>query len=136
MRHYGDVTDVPAMVGSAPTEVADEGEQPTGIKRPGTWMRLRRQRVTMLCLLLIVLFVLAAILAPWLAPHNPNFQYDAGLSDSGAPVGPSAQFPLGTDTDGRDVLSRLLFGARISLTVGLLATLLTATLGVVLSVAG
>ncbi len=138
MQHYGDVTDAQAIVGStSPPAAADELEQDSVVKRRSAWARLRRQRVTMICLVIIVLFVLAAVLAQWLAPHDPNFQYDAGLSDSGAPVGPSAQFPLGTDTDGRDVLSRLLFGARISLTVGILATLLTSTVGVALgSVAG
>jgi peptide/nickel transport system permease protein len=86
----------------------------------------------MVCLAIIVLFILAALCAPLLAPHDPNFQFDNGLSDSGAPLGSSLQFPLGTDTAGRDVLSRLLFGARISLTVGILATLLMVTLGVAL----
>ena len=100
--------------------------------RRGAWARLRRQRVALGSLIIIVLFLLAAALAPWLAPHNPNLQYDAGLSAVGAPLGSTAQFPLGTDTAGRDVLSRLLFGARISLTVGILATLLTVTLGVAL----
>jgi ABC-type dipeptide/oligopeptide/nickel transport system permease subunit len=102
------------------------------IKRHGTWARLRRQRVAMVCLLIIVLFVLAAILAPLLAPHDPNYGYTDGLTMDGRPLGSSTKFLLGTDTTGRDVLSRLLFGARISLTVGVLATLLQITLGVAL----
>jgi peptide/nickel transport system permease protein len=102
------------------------------IKQHGTWARLRRQRVAMVCLVTIVLFALAAILAPLLAPHAPNFGYDDGLTLDGRPLGSSAKFLLGTDTTGRDVLSRLLFGARVSLTVGVLATLLQITLGVAL----
>jgi len=103
----------------------------------GTWAALCRERVALVCLALIMLLVLGALLAPWLAPHDPNFQFDAGLSDSGTPVGSNARFLLGSDTEGRDVLSRLLYGSRISLTVGVLATALMASLGVVLgAVAG
>lgn len=121
-------------VGTA-TRLPAASEEPalgTTLRQRGTWFRLRRQRVAMLCLAIILLFVLVAVLAPWLAPHEPNFQFDSGLSDAGTPLGSSAQFPLGTDTTGRDVLSRLIFGARISLTVGILATALTATVGVAL----
>jgi peptide/nickel transport system permease protein len=110
-----------------------EGEQATDTgRRHGAWSRLRRQPVTMLCLVVIVLFVLAAIFAPFLAPHNPNFGYVDGLTPDGRPLGSSGKFLLGTDTTGRDVVSRLLFGARLSLTVGVLATLLQITLGVTL----
>src|SRR5712692_6053000 len=76
-------------------------------KRRGTWARLRRQRVAMVCLVVIALFVLAAIFAPLLAPHDPDFGYTAGLTADGHPLGSSATFPLGTDTTGRHVLSRL-----------------------------
>jgi peptide/nickel transport system permease protein len=101
-------------------------------KTYSTWARLRRQRVAMVCLAIIALFVLAALLAPFLAPHDPNFGYTDGLTMDGSPLGSSGRFLLGTDTTGRDVLSRLLYGARISLTVGVLATLLQITLGVAL----
>ncbi len=84
----------------------------------------------MACLIVIALFVLSALLAPWLAPHDPNFSYENGFSATGTPLGSTRQFLLGTDTAGRDVLSRLLYGARISLTVGVLATALLVTLGV------
>ena len=139
MQHPGEGLDV-RQAGGTDGQLGTTAEElalAAAIRRRGIWPRLRRQRVAMLCLVIIVLFVLIAILAPWLAPHDPNFQFDAGLSDSGTPVGTSAQFPLGSDTSGRDVLSRLIFGARISLTVGILATLLTATVGVALgAVAG
>ena len=132
--NYGRATDVQAVAESGLTVATAEEELDvfTAPRRRGAWARLRRQRAAMACLVVILLFVIAAILAPWLAPHNPNFQYNSGLSAIGAPLGHTARFPLGTDTAGRDVLSRLLFGARISLTVGLLATLLTATIGVAL----
>jgi peptide/nickel transport system permease protein len=101
-------------------------------KRRGLWAGMRRQRLAMVCLGVIGVFVLAALLAPVLAPHGPNFGFDDGLTADGAPIGSSTRFLRGTDPTGRDVLSRLLFGARISLTVGVLATALTATLGVAL----
>lgn len=126
--------DVPAVLGSGSGLMSAEEEQAmvAAAKRRGTWSRLRRQKVAMACVVIIGLFVVAAILAPALAPHDPNFGYDNGLTLDGHPLDSSATFPLGTDTTGRDVLSRLLFGARISLTVGVLATLLQITLGLAL----
>jgi peptide/nickel transport system permease protein len=121
----GELSDVEAVLGGTVAYAAVEEEQALAAeRRRSTWALMRRQRVALASLVVIVLFVLAAILAPWLAPHDPNFQYDSGLSATGA--------PLGADTAGRDVLSRLLFGARISLTVGVLATALMATVGVAL----
>src|SRR5438874_1589375 len=129
----GELGDVQAVLAPAVEYTAEEEQAlAAAAKRRSTWARLRRQHVAVASLAVIVLFVLAAILAPWLAPHDPNFQFDSGLSATGTPLGSTAQFPLGTDTAGRDVLSRLLFGARISLTVGLLATALMATIGVAL----
>ena len=111
---------------------AEEQLLAAAARRRTGWARMRREPVAMVCLCLIVLVVLAAIFAPLLAPHDPNFGFDDGLTDDGDPLGSTAKFLLGTDTTGRDVLSRLLFGARISLTVGILATALTMTLGVAL----
>ncbi len=62
-----------------------------------------------------------ALLAPLLAPYAPDDQIFDGLSLEGAPLPPSAQFLLGTDTLGRDLLSRLIYGARTSLLIGLVA---------------
>jgi peptide/nickel transport system permease protein len=70
---------------------------------------------------IILLVVLASLLAPWLAPYDPADQMFDGLTLEGAPLPPSAQFWLGTDTLGRDLLSRLLYGARNSLIIGLVA---------------
>jgi peptide/nickel transport system permease protein len=80
----------------------------------------------------VALIVGSAILAPLLAPHDPNFQFRGeGLTPGGDPLGPTAKFPLGTDKLGRDELSRLLFGARTSLTVGIVANSLAIFIGVV-----
>ena len=74
-------------------------------------------------------------LAPWVAPFDPAEQFFDGLTLEGAPLPPSAKFWLGTDTLGRDLLSRMIYGARNSLIIGLLANgaavLIGTTLGVV-----
>lgn len=72
-------------------------------------------------LLVVALVVIMALAAPLLAPYSPDEQMFDGLTLEGAPLPPSSQFPLGTDTLGRDLLSRLLFGARTSLVIGLVA---------------
>jgi len=72
-------------------------------------------------LFVVAAVVILAIAAPLLAPYSPDEQMFDGLSLEGAPLPPSAQFLLGTDTLGRDLFSRLLFGARTSLMIGLVA---------------
>jgi peptide/nickel transport system permease protein len=79
---------------------------------------------------LVVAVVFAAILAPLLAPHDPNTQFDNGITLLGEPLGHTRRFPLGTDFEGRDLLSRLLYGARLSLTISLLGNALAVLLGV------
>jgi peptide/nickel transport system permease protein len=90
--------------------------------------RLRRDRFFQLGLLFVALVVLAALFAPWLAPHNP---ITGDLKDAYL-VKPGARFLLGTDTQGRDILSRVLYGARLSLSVGVISQLVAVTLGVLL----
>ena len=107
------------------------------------WRQLRRDRAAMMGAALIVLISLAALFAPLLAPHDPTEQYRDGLTPDGQPV-PSTlvtygswQFPLGTDPNGRDLLSRILYGARVSLVVGVFANTLAVGIGTVLgAVAG
>jgi peptide/nickel transport system permease protein len=77
--------------------------------------------------LMVVSLMLLAIFAPLIAPHDPVRAVASTFGDPGAP---SRSFPLGTDQLGRDVLSRIIFGARISLTVGIAAMLVTLTIGV------
>ena len=99
------------------------------------WRRLRRDRTAMFGGVLVILIILVAILAPALSPHDPVEQFRDGLTPGGQPV-PSTlftnsdlNFPLGTDANGRDLLSRILYGARISLVVGVLANLLAVAIG-------
>lgn len=86
--------------------------------------------------LIVVLGLVAmAVFAPELAPKNPDFPYPNAVNALGQAVGPSPGFPLGTDELGRDVLSRIIWGARVSLEVGFLATFITLFIGVVLGTA-
>ena len=100
------------------------------------WRRLRADRVAMGSLAVVVLMVLIAVFAPVFAHitgHPPNMQYhQAGLTPDGLPKAPNSTFWLGTDDLGRDILVRIAYGARISLGVGVVATLLTVVVGVVL----
>jgi peptide/nickel transport system permease protein len=106
------------------------------------WRRLRRDRTAMFGALLVVVIVSVAVFAPFLAPHDPAEQFRDGLTPDGQPIpstllNGSGRFPLGTDANGRDLLSRMLYGARVSLVVGVLANALAVVLGVIIgSVAG
>lgn len=80
---------------------------------------------------MVTLLVFVAVAAPWLAPFDPL----KAIADSfGNPFPPGARYPLGTDELGRDVLSRLLYGARISVFVAVVATSLTLIIGVTVGV--
>jgi len=103
-----------------------------------TWRQLQRDRAALLGVVLVLLLVVIAVFAPVLAPHDPTEQYRDGLTPDGQPM-PSTlladgswRFPLGTDANGRDLLSRILYGARVSLVVGVLANLLAVTLGTII----
>ena len=99
---------------------------------PRAWGYLRSNPAFWIGAIGVTLIVGAAIFAPILAPFDPDFQFRGeGLTKAGDPLGPTAKFPLGTDKLGRDELSRLLFGARTSLTVGIVANILATIIGVV-----
>src|SRR6478735_8001111 len=101
----------------------------------GVWRRarqsLRHDIPALISLIVLILLALAAILAPLLAPHDPLTTYPDGLALNGAPLPPNHEFLLGTDPNGRDVLSRLLYGARVSLVIGIVANGLATILGVI-----
>jgi peptide/nickel transport system permease protein len=80
-------------------------------------------------LAILLLALLAPAFAAWIG-HGPNEQFrDVALGDDGMPIGPTPEFPFGADGNGRDVLVRTLYGARISLLVGVPATLLAMAFG-------
>ncbi len=89
---------------------------------------------TIIALAIIAAVVLIAVFAPFLAPYAPEDQPFDGLSPDGAPLPPSAQYWLGTDTLGRDLLSRLLFGARTSLLIGLVSNGAAVAIGVAVGI--
>jgi len=80
-----------------------------------------RRLMELFGLLLIVLVVGAAVLAPWLAPYPPQEQLFDGLTLEGAPLPPDGRFVMGTDLLGRDLFSRMLYGAQTSLIIGVVA---------------
>lgn len=96
--------------------------------------------LALLGIVIILVAVLAALAAPWLAPYSPDEQFFDGLTLEGAPLPPGERFWLGTDLLGRDLLSRLLWGARTSLVIGLVANgvavLIGTSLGLVAGYAG
>jgi peptide/nickel transport system permease protein len=100
-----------------------------------TWRRLRHDRVAVASIIVILVMTLLAILAPVFAAVTGHGVYEAftdtGLSSAGIPVGPGAHgFILGTDYIGRDLLIRILYGARISLFVGISTTFMATIAGV------
>ena len=95
---------------------------------------MARRPSTLIALVLIMVVVIAAVAAPWLAPFSPDDQPFDGLSLEGAPLAPNAKYLLGTDTLGRDLLSRLLFGARTSLIIGLVANGVAVAIGMVVGI--
>jgi peptide/nickel transport system permease protein len=99
------------------------------------WRILRRDAPAMAGLAIIALTVTAALLAPLISPYDPAEQFFDGLTLEGAPLPPDANFWLGTDLLGRDLLSRLLHGARTSLLIGVIANgaavLIGASLGII-----
>jgi ABC-type dipeptide/oligopeptide/nickel transport system permease subunit len=93
--------------------------------------RFARNRVAVTGLVLVTLLLVMAIAAPWIAPSDPNDQ--AFLDLVGKP--PSWQHPMAVDTLGRDYWSRIVYGARISLSVGIMATLVSFAIGLPLGAA-
>lgn len=88
-----------------------------------------RQPSALFGLVIVVLVIAMAIAAPLIAPFSPDDQIAEGLSMEGAPLPPGGAFLLGTDTLGRDLFSRLLFGARTSLVIGLVANGVAVVIG-------
>jgi len=90
-------------------------------------LKARANAMEMIGGAMVVSLICVALLAPILAPHDPT---RAVASSFGDPWPPSWKFPLGTDALGRNILSRIIFGARISLEVGIAAMVVTMTIGV------
>ncbi len=89
------------------------------------WPRFRRNRLALSGLILVAAMFLVSVLAPWLAPYDPNY-----IDINAILMPPSASHWMGTDSLGRDVFSRILYGAGISLKVGFVAVGLATLIGV------
>src|SRR5262249_6372663 len=100
------------------------------IRTRSAW--LRRRALGAGGAILSALALVAALAGPTLAPYDPNQRQPGGLTETGAPLPPSPRFRLGTDSLGRDILSRLLYGARPSLEIGVGAALLALGIGLVI----
>ena len=100
------------------------------------WWSFKRSRVTVSATLVATAIIGGAVLAPWVAPHDPFDPGSLSLLDASNPPawldGGSWSYPLGTDNQGRDILSAILYGSRLSLMVGFSAVFLAMLLGVTL----
>jgi peptide/nickel transport system permease protein len=114
----------------------DEGTQHYRSHWALAWYRLRRNKAALLGALIVLLLVCAAIFAPLLAPHDPNQPFDSGMTLDGSPTSPNSTFIFGADTLGRDLFSRILYGARISLTIGIVANGIAMIIGVAVGLVG
>jgi peptide/nickel transport system ATP-binding protein len=114
------------------TAIPETGDSPDDLpeRRPGFWTRFLHQRLAIAGLVFLLIVILAAIFAPLVAPHPPDAQDINAIN-----AGPSFSHWLGTDDLGRDILSRLIWGARISLRVSFeivgLAALVAVPLGLI-----
>jgi len=111
------------MVTDTITDIA-EAEKGTSLWQDA-WLRLRKNRLALVGLFMLLAFIVIAILTPWIAPYS----YEAQNLDLGASP-PSAEHWLGTDVFGRDVLTQIMHGGRVSLAVGFLATSVALIIGV------
>ena len=109
------------------------------------WARIRqsdlvyyflKDKVAMVCMAVFLGYVALALLSPWIAPHDPYDQASYDIMDAELPPswldGGDERFLLGTDNQGRDILSTMLYGSRVSLTIGLFAVGLQLVLGIVI----
>ncbi len=96
------------------------------------WRRFRRHKLALGGLVVVGLFVLMSVFAPMIAPYNPYRSFTRSDGSYASWERPSAKHWLGTDDVGRDVLSRLIFAGRVSMSVGLVAVLVATAIGVAL----
>jgi peptide/nickel transport system permease protein len=124
--------------GGTITDEAAETPQEIAARSPVQlfWRRLRQDKVALVALTFIVLLILVALLAPLVVKifgaHPPNQQNSGALDEFGSAAAPGNGYLMGTDALGRDVFSRTVYGARVSLEVAFIATGLIVCIGVTL----
>lgn len=102
--------------------------------RQGVLQKLARRPLAVIGLAVVAIVVLGALLAPWLTKFDPDQQMFDGLTLTGEPLPPNATFWLGTDLLGRDLLTRILYGARTSLIIGIVANGIALIIGTLVGV--
>lgn len=121
-----------ATAHSAVAGASQDAESPSRLG----WRRFRRNRFAMAASALVLLFVVLAVFAPWIAPQDPN---DADLLRRLQPPvwmpGGEWAYPLGCDALGRDLLSRIIYGARISIFIGAAVIVIATGIGIVAGLA-
>jgi len=119
------MADAPARSGAASAATSQPAS--VRVRRGDTWRRLARNELTVAGSVILALVVVAAVFAPYLSPHDPLAMNPTQLLQP-----PTAEHPMGTDELGRDVLSRVIWGARISLYVGVISVTMAVLIGVTL----
>jgi peptide/nickel transport system permease protein len=125
-----------SLIESDPVSMTDESAAEIAARSPLElfWRRLRRDKVALIALSIVAFMVFVAIFAPLIVKvfglPDPNVQNDDLLGDFGEPTGPGAGHLLGVDERGRDILSRVIYGSRVSLEVAFIATALIVLIGV------
>jgi peptide/nickel transport system permease protein len=116
-----------AIAQAGPVALQDENALTRVRRRQSFWRRLARHRVALASLIFLVFMGVAALLTPWVSPYDP---YAMSLGQGGLP--PSWEHPLGTDNLGRDTLTRVFTGGRVSIAVALSAVAISSSIGTVL----
>lgn len=115
----------PGAIGPASIDIGGvEGHGEARPLRADVWRRFRQNRLAMVGLVFIVLLLLAAVLAPWITPYTYTERSDQFREP------PSLDHWFGTDAIGRDMFTRVIYGARVSLRIGFLATAISLAIGV------
>ena len=105
-----------------------EGTDAQPRRRNKALARFLANRMAVVGTIFVTLLILVAVFAPWIAPHHPNDDLFRGMRG----VGPSLEHPMGFDHLSRDLLSRVLYGSRIALIVGITSTLISVIIGVII----
>ncbi len=118
------------MTSSTPTTnlPTPQGTDVQPRRRNKALARFLANRMAVIGTIFVTLLILVAVFAPWIAPHHPNDDLFRGMRG----VGPSLEHPMGFDHLSRDLLSRVIYGSRIALIVGITSTLISVVIGVII----
>lgn len=116
-------------------KLAETANHPPDTQARMVWRQFKRHKLALAGVIFLAVMIVTAVLGTWIMPHDP-LEQNPGYS-KGMPQPPTMDYLMGTDTYGRDILSRLINGAQISLSVGFVAVGISAILGLIMgSLAG